>query len=173
MICPSSRLQQCFDRASGSWHQCRPNCSVCNDDNHLADMRCLQIRTPRLCLMCQRRRTSRQSCWKLTLELPPLPSLSSGQPHPFDALLILSHKDPTAYHMTVEIQNNSNLHVVVVRCWRKLALTCGALNGEGGLMLAAQTDEHCGTTCPLGSPGTIFLTQHCSALVYLVLKEAC
>jgi len=22
-------------------------------------------------------------------------------------------------------------------------LTCGALNSEGGLMLAAQTDEHC------------------------------
>ena len=35
------------------------------------------------------------------------------------------------------------LHVVVHLYWRDLALTCGALNSEGGLMLAAQTDEHC------------------------------
>jgi len=35
------------------------------------------------------------------------------------------------------------LHVVVHLYWRNLALTCGALNSEGGLMLAAQTDEHC------------------------------
>ena len=43
-----------------------------------ASMSGVQIRTPRPCWMCQQRRTSRPSCWKLTSERQHRPSLSSG-----------------------------------------------------------------------------------------------